>query len=195
MTLFSLTFSLFLLMDSLGNIPIFLALLKELNPHRQRIIIFRELVIALIVIVAFYFIGDVLLSFLGISQPAVSLSGGIILFIIGLKLMFPSDKNGTTLVQGEKEPFLVPLAIPLVAGPATLAAVMLYSHQPEGTFVVLGAIFIAWAASTAVLLCSIPLKKVLGARGLAACERLTGLLLIMISVQMAFNSIQSFLQP
>jgi len=191
MGLFSLSFSLFLLMDSIGNVPIFLAVLKELDPKRQRWIIFRELILALGIIIAFYFLGDVLLTFLGISQEAVLISGGIILFIIGLKLVFPTSKNGFQ-IEGGGEPFLVPLAIPLVAGPATLAAVILYSHQAEiSHFTSLGAIFIAWLASTVVLMLAIPLKKLLGTRGLSACEKLTGLLLIMISVQMVVGGLQT----
>jgi len=167
-----------------------LGILKEIDPKRQRIIIIRELILALIIIVAFYFIGDVLLSFLGISQQAVLLAGGIILFIIGLNLVFPPEHKKAVHLEAKKEPFLVPLAIPLVAGPATLAAVMLYSHQEEGDLIPLLAIFIAWSASFLILLSAIPLKRILGARGLAACERLTGLILIMIAVQMALDSFQ-----
>lgn len=193
MTLFSMAFSLFLLMDAVGNVPIFLSILKEIDPKRQRFIIFRELIIALFIILAFYFIGDVLLGFLSISQHAVLISGGIILFIIGIKLVFPNkDKSGDWQQGGE--PFLVPLAVPLVSGPAVLAAVTLYSHKQIPVWTCIGAICIAWVATMITLLCAIPLKKVLGDRGLAACERFTGLLLIMIAVQMFLNGIHPNLQ-
>jgi multiple antibiotic resistance protein len=187
MSLFSLAASLFLLMDSFGNVPIFLSILKEIEPKRQRFIIIRELVIALIVIIAFYFIGDPLLRFLQISQEAVLISGGIILFLIGVKLVFPSKEPAFHWTGGE--PFLVPLAVPLVSGPAVLAAVVLYSHKQLPVWTCLGAIFLAWVASTIVLMCAIPLQKILGEKGLAACERFTGLLLIMIAVQMFLSGI------
>jgi len=184
-----MTFSLFLLMDAIGNVPIFLAILKEIDFKRQRYIIFRELLIALFIIVSFYFIGEYLLLLLKISQQAVLISGGMILFIIALKMIFPSGEKGFKW-EGGKEPFLVPLAIPLVSGPAVLAAVMLYSHQQVTHWMALLAILLAWLATTVILVFSIHLKKLLGDRGLSACEKLTGLLLIMISVQMFLDGLK-----
>jgi len=186
--MFSLALTLFLLMDSIGNVPIYISILKEIEPKRQRYIIFRELIIALFIIISFFFIGDYLLALLNISQPAVMISGGIILFIIGLKLIFPQETKGFKM-EKNKEPFLVPLAVPLVSGPAVLAAVMLYSHQEIPLFTVMGAILISWAATTIILLCSPHLKKLLGERGLMACERFTGLILIMLAVQMFLNGL------
>ena len=191
MTLFTMAFSLFLLMDSIGNIPIYLSILKEIDPKRQRFIIMRELIIALIIIIAFYFTGDYLLNILKITRQAVLISGGIILFIIGVKLIFPNPEGGFKWTAG-KEPFLVPLAVPLVSGPAVLAAVMLYSHQNLSHLIAIGAILIAWVLTTIVLICSVPLKRLLGERGLAACESFTGLVLIMIAVQMFLNGLSSF---
>lgn len=189
MTLFSMALSLFLLMDAIGNIPIFLSVLKEIESKRQKYIIFRELIIALGIIIGFYFIGDILLDFLQITQDAVLISGGIILFIIGVKLVFPNkDQNGEWHEGGE--PFLVPLAVPLISGPAVLAAVTLYSHKQIPIWTCLGAIFLAWLATFGILLAAVPLRRFLGEKGLAACERFTGLLLIMISVQMFLNGIQ-----
>lgn len=193
MGLFSLSLSLFLLMDSIGNVPIFLSILKEIEPKRQRFIIFRELILALVIIIGFYFIGDVLLGFLGITQAAVLISGGIILFVIGIKLVFPTKEKAFDMSDGG-EPFLVPMAVPLVSGPAVLAAVVLYSHQQLPIWTCLGAILIAWGASTIILLCAIPLQSLLGNRGLAACERFTGLLLIMIAVQMFLNGLAPTIQ-
>lgn len=190
MNVFSLSLSLFLLMDAIGNVPVFLSILKELDPKRQQFIIFRELIVALVIILAFYFLGDPLLRLLNISQQAVLVSGGIILFIIGIKLVFPSHSE-TNLYKGGQEPFLVPLAVPLVSGPAVLAAVVLYSHQKIPVWICLSAIFISWTATTLILLASPLLKRLLKARGLEACERFTGLLLIMLAVQMFLNGLQS----
>lgn len=188
MSIFSIAFSLFLLMDAIGNVPIFLSVLKEIDPKRQRFIIFRELLIALFIIIVFYYLGEMLLNFLSISQQAVLISGGIILFVIGIKLVFPSPDE-TNRYKAGKEPFLVPLAVPLVAGPATLAAVVLYSHQKIPDLIALAAIAMAWAASTVILISAPFLKRVLGDRGLEACERFTGLLLILMAVQMFLNGL------
>lgn len=190
MKLFSLSFALFILMDPIGNVPIFITVLKGVDPKKQKRIIFRELFIALAAMIFFYFIGDFLLKILNISPGAVMMSGGIILFIIALKLIFPSI-NGDKKVVADKEPLIVPLAIPLVAGPAVLAAVMLYSRQGINSFIVLSAIVIAWVFSTAILLSSAFLKKVLGKRGIMACEKLMGLLLVMIAIQMFVDGLNN----
>ena len=175
-------------MDSIGNVPIFISVLKEIDPKRQQRIIFRELIIALGIIIAFYFFGSWLVTTLNISQQAVLIAGGMILFIIGHKMLFPDDVAGANWNFG-KEPFLVPLALPLVAGPAMLAAVMLYSHQGVAPIICLGAIFIAWGLSTVILLLSSTLNKLLGERGISALEKLMGLILIMLSVQMLLDGL------
>lgn len=177
-------------MDPIGNIPIFIAVLKGVDPKKQTRIIFRELIIALFVMVFFYYIGDYLLSILNISHGAVMMSGGIILFIIALKLIFPS-MNGERKVLHDKAPFIVPLAIPLVAGPAVLAAIMLYSKQGVSSVIVLSSILIAWVFTTAILLSSSFLKNVLGKRGILACEKLMGLVLIMIAIQMFVDGLNN----
>lgn len=192
MDLFSMAISLFLLMDSVGNIPVFLSILKEINPKRQRFIILRELFIALVFMISFYFAGNYFLTFLGISQPAVLISGGIILLIIAIRMVFPVGKKAFVDKQ-EQEPLLVPLAVPLISGPAVLAAIVLYSHQKISPLICIGAIFIAWSLTTIILIFSPFLKKLLGNRGLDACERFTGLVLIMIAVQMFLNGIFPFI--
>ncbi len=191
LTVFSLAFSLFLLMDPLGNVPLFIALLKELKPARQRVIILREMVIALLVIILFSFIGDLLLDLLKVQYYTIMISGGIILFLIAIRMVFPQpkEKNGTDY---GKEPLVVPLAIPLVAGPAVLAAVILYSHKYEALTSVLG-IVIAWIFSTLILLSATSLKRVLGPRGILACERLMGLLLTLIAVQLFMEGMTAYL--
>ncbi len=188
MNIFQIAVPLFLLMDAIGNVPIFLSVLKEIDPRRQRIIIFRELMIALGIIIAFYFIGDYLLTFLKISHHAVLLSGGVILFVIGIKLVFPKHEEHVESVEG-KEPFLVPLAVPLVSGPAVLAGVMLLSRQAISDWVCIAGIVCAWLATTVILILAPQLKKFLGERGLLACEKFTGLILIMLAIQMLLNGL------
>ena len=191
--LFVISFSLFLLMDPIGNIPIYLAVLKDVKAKRQRKIIIRELLIALAVIILFTFIGEHLLDILGVGQETILISGGIILFIIALKMIFPSGKEGAYESPGNGEPFIVPLAIPLVAGPSVLAAVMIYSHQ-ERIGLLIEAICIAWAGSMIILIGAPFLKKILGVQGIVACERLMGLLLTLMSVQMFLEGLSLYLQ-
>ena len=191
MTLYSIIFSLFILMDSVGNVPIFLSLLKEIPPKRQMIIIFRELMISLVVMIVFYFIGDLLLDALRVTQTTVKIAGGIILFLIALKMIFPaSDDDGEPHHHHAiKEPFIVPLAIPLIAGPGALATIMLYAQQNLTTFTVVSGIIIAWLLSSIILMSSAWLQKLLGERVLTALERLMGLILTLMAVQMLVEGI------
>lgn len=191
MSIFSIAFTLFLLMDSIGNIPLYLSLLKNLNGKRQRFVIFRELVIALFVIILFMFIGDWLMTFLHIDDGTIQIAGGIILFLICLKMIFPSKDDPQEKSPIGQEPLVVPLAVPFIAGPAVLAAVIIFSRQHIDHWVMIGAIFIAWAASLMILLASSYLHLLLGWRGLTAVERLMGLILILIAVQMFMNGIHT----
>jgi MarC family membrane protein len=195
MQMLSMALALFLLMDPIGNVPIFVSILKDIDPHRQRKIIIRELFIALIIIILFYFLGDVLLGFLNVTMPTILISGGIILFLIALKMIFPGKRDPDVELPPDKEPFIVPLATPLVAGPAVLAAVMLYSGQHRNDLMLpLCAIILAWAVSMLILLSSSLWKKLLGWRGLVACERLMGLILTLIAVQMFLEGIEMFMK-
>lgn len=195
MQMFSMAFALFLLMDPIGNVPIYVSVLKDIDPRRQRSIIMRELFIALVIIILFNFIGDALLGFLNVTMPTILISGGIILFLIALKMIFPGRRDPDVDISQDKEPFIVPLATPLVAGPAVLAAVMLYSGQHQNDmWLTVGAIIVAWAVSTVILLSSSLWKKLLGWRGLVACERLMGLILTLIAVQMFLEGSQEFLK-
>ncbi len=192
-SLFSISFALFLLMDPIGNIPVYISILKDIKAKRQRRIIVRELLIALFVIILFTFVGEHLLTILHVGEETILISGGIILFIIALKMIFPSGKEGAYESPDRSEPFIVPLAIPLVAGPAILAAVIIYSHR-EPLPLLIGSICIAWIASTIILLSAPFLKKILRTRGIIACERLMGLLLTLMAVQMFFEGLSFFLQ-
>ncbi len=193
MTLLSIAFSLFLLMDPVGNIPFYLSFLKGIPARRQRIIIIRELVIALGIIIIFNFIGNGLMRFLHVEQSTIQIGGGIILFLLCLKMIFPhSNSLDEHIPNTAIEPFIVPLAIPLVAGPGVLAAVMIYAKQ-SNEWIGLGAIIIAWAASLMILISSSWLKSVLGTKGILATERLMGLILTLISIQMFLSGIRAFI--
>ena len=184
---------LFLILDPLGNIPIFLSLLKPLTPARRRVVLARELLIALFVLFAFLWGGKYVLELMHLRQESVSIAGGIVLFLIGLKMIFPSAE-GMFGPAGEGEPFIVPMAIPLVAGPSGMAAVMLMgSQEPDRMGAWSLALLVAWAATAAILFSATYLYKWLGARVLAAIERLMGMVIVAISVQMFLDGIATYL--
>lgn len=184
---------LFLVMDPLGNIPLFLSLLKDIEEHRRRPIILRECLIALVILLLFLFFGQKLLAFLKLQQESVSISGGIVLFVIAIRMIFPSD-HGLLPSKLQGEPFIVPLATPLIAGPSALATlILIVRNDPSHLFVWLVALLCSWAATAIILLLAPFFYKILRQRGLAAIERLMGMLLIMISVQMLLNGIKLLL--
>ncbi len=191
MTIFSAALLLFLVMDPLGNIPLYLTALKNVPSQRRTKVIFRELLIALLVMVVFLFSGQAFLSALHISEPALTATGGVILFLIALKMIFPQGDDGTS--KNEEEPFIVPLAIPYVAGPSALATLLLIINgEPDRWPDWLMALFAAWAITGAILLMAGPLAKVLRNRGLIAIERLMGMILIAIAIQMLLDGIAEF---
>lgn len=192
--IFSAAAILFLVMDPLGNIPLFLSLLKEYSPKRRQRIILRELLIALAILLIFLFFGQNLLDFLKLQQESVSIAGGIVLFIIAIRMIFPS-RHGVMGGRLEGEPFIVPLAIPLIAGPSALATlILLVRNDPARMMDWLFALLAAWLASAIILLSAPFFYRILRKRGLAAIERLMGMLLIMISVQMLLDGIRAYLQ-
>lgn len=190
----SATILLFLIMDPIGNLPIFMSILKDLEPKRRQIIVIREMFIALLLMLAFLFVGEHILSFLNLHTETVSISGGIVLFLIAIKMIFPEQEGNNSGFSNEEEPFLVPLAIPLVAGPSVLATLLLLSHQhPNHINLLIIALIIAWGLSMLILMLSNLLSRLLGNKGISALERLMGLLLIMISTQMLLDGIRSYL--
>lgn len=184
---------LFFVLDSLGVVPILLTLLQDIEPQRRWKIIIRELLIALAILLIFLFFGKNLLSILQLESESVSIAGGIILFIIGIKMVFPS-RHGSMGPNLEGEPLVVPLAIPLIAGPSALATLILFvNSDPNAMIDWLVVLLIAWGLTAIVLLSAPILYKILRKRGLAAVERLMGMILIMISVQMLVTGIKSVL--
>ena len=193
MTMLSAALLLFLILDPLGNIPVFLGLLKPLPAHRRRIVLARELLIALAVLFVFLWIGRYVLEAMHLRQESVSIAGGIVLFLIGLKMIFPSPEGMFGDLPGG-EPFIVPMAIPMVAGPSGMAAVMLFGTQePDRMLDWTLALVIAWLGTAAILFSATYLYKVLGMRALTAIERLMGMLLVAISVQMLMDGVSAYL--
>ncbi len=193
MTLWSAAIMLFLVMDPLGNIPIFISVLSDVDEKRRRRILIRELIIALFIMLCFLFFGNRLMNAMSISSPALSIAGGIILFIIAIRMIFPIRHRALMGDNPNSEPFIVPLAIPLVAGPSTIATIMLMSsNEPNRLLDWLVVILITWLVSAVILLFSDILSKVFRKRGLAAMERLMGMILTTIAVEMFLKGLATF---
>jgi multiple antibiotic resistance protein len=170
LTLFiSTVFTLTLVMDPLGNIPLFMSALKNVSEERRRAVIARELFIALGIMVFFLLFGKYFVSALALDLTAMSVAGGIVLFLIAMQMIFPTHHSA--FAEGpEGEPFIVPLAIPLIAGPSTLTTVLLFSLQDPGRIGMwAGVVGVAWLINAAILAgLSGWLSRLLGARGLLA---------------------------
>lgn len=193
MTFFSAAITLLLIMDPFGNTLAFLALLKDFSRRRRRIIIFREMVIALAILVIFLFFGKYILAGMNISEPALEIAGGVILFIIAIRMIFPVSTN-----QGDsppEEPIIVPLAVPLIAGPSSMAMIILFSTaNPEKLGILLLALLASWALSLVVLQFADLFNRLIGSRGLNALARLMGMILTTMAVQMFLDGIAKYSQ-
>lgn len=193
MTLFSAAILLFLVMDPFGNIPFFISALKDVAPHRHIRIIIRELCIALCILIIFLFLGRHILQILHISEPALSVAGGIVLFLIAIRMIFPNPGVSTVEIIGE--PFIVPLAIPYVSGPSAMATVILImSQEPHRWPEWMAAVILAWFITALFLVYSVKLARFLGKRGLIAMERLMGMVLVAIAIQMLMTGISKFIK-
>jgi multiple antibiotic resistance protein len=183
---FTILTSLFFVLNETGQIPLFLALLSKFDQKRQYRIIIREFSIALVILLLFTFCGDEILTILGISRPIIGIAGGILLLIISLGMIFPKS-NGSTTEQLTQEPLIIPLAMPLITGPGAITTVMLYAHETGSSLLVASAAFAAWLPSLLIVLAGSLIKKILGEKGLLAVERLGGMLLCLIGVQMLMS--------
>lgn len=193
MTVGSSIVLLLLVMDPIGNIPFFLSALAKVDPSRQTKVAARELLIAYGVMVVFLFAGKSMMQLLQISESALTIAGGVVLFLIALRMVFPShDKSMQEDFDGE--PFIVPLAIPYVAGPSVLATQLLFmSREPERWPEWWLALTVAWLITAVLVLLAGKLRKYLGQRGLVALERLMGMILVAIAVQMLLSGIDKHL--
>jgi multiple antibiotic resistance protein len=192
MDLVSAVVTLFLIMDPLGNVPLFLSVLRAVPPERRRFVLAREIGLAYLVLLVFLFAGSPVTHYLHLQPETISIAGGIVLFLIALRMIFPGDGLIGEPIEGE--PFLVPLAIPLLAGPSTLAALLLLEGTTSSTGALLAAVTIAWAISGAILLASTFFYRILRERGLIAMERLMGMVLVMVAVQMFIDGVNVLLQ-
>lgn len=191
---FSAFVTLLLVLDPLGNVPFTMALLRQVEPRRKSRVILRECAVALVVLFLFLGFGTRLLQVLGLSQGSLGIAGGIVLFLIALRMLFePTEKTFGGLPQGE--PFVVPLAVPFLAGPSALASVILLgTSQTLNVWAAMLALLLAMMVTAAVLLAGQRLVKLVGERGIEALQRLMGLLLTAIAVEMFLRGVVEFMK-
>ena len=187
--------SLFFMLDPIGNVPVLTGFVKDFTPVRKRFIMIRESLFALVLMLLFLFFGKHILGAIGVEQQALSMTGGVVLFLIGLRMSMPKEGEPSTAYSPENEPFIVPIAVPFIAGPGVLAMLMLLTAKGAlpiwGNFI---AVLTAWAGSTIVLVIGQSLMKHLGNKGMDACQRLMGLVLTAMAVQMFMNGFREFMR-
>ncbi len=188
----SVAFSLFLILNSVGVVPMVMDLLKGYNLKKQRIMILKDMGAVLLLLLIFAFVGGKFFDWLHISNSNIRMAGGLILLLIAIKLIFPSIKK-YDVESPTDAPFIVPIATPLIAGPSALAAVMVYARQENNFLVMLGGILLAWFATTLVLFFAPLLKQIIGDKSIIAFQRLMGLVLTLIAVQMFLQGVTEFI--
>ena len=186
---------LILVTDPFGNIPIFVSALSHVSPERRWIVVVRECAIAFFLLLIFMFFGKVFLDALHLSEVSLRIGGGVILFLIALRMVFPQPGGVFGEVEGDSEPFIVPLAIPALAGPSSLATVLLFSSDTNVHVSVhiaaLVAVALVWLV---VLLSAERMQRALGARAMTAVERLMGLILTAMAVEMLLAGIRDYIK-
>ena len=190
MDLVSLAFIFFIVADPIGNIPVIAALLKDFPLKKQRKIMVRESILALGFAIGFQFLGEPFLKMFHIADYNVSIAGGVLLFVIGIHMIFPKEVEEEK--KPPKEPFFVPIAVPLVSGGALLSSILLYSSLIGNPWMITGALLLAWCGVAPILIAAPYLKKILKESGLQALEQLMGMILIFISIQLLVDGLSLF---
>jgi len=183
-----------LVIDPFGNVPLVNAMLADVAPARRRLVILRECTIAFVILALFMVFGHKLLELMHLSETSLSIAGGVILFMIAIRMVF-AHPEGAFGPQARGEPLIVPLAIPLIAGPSALATVMLLaSREPAKLGMWALSLTATMVIATVVLLTGDKLQRWMGARAMQAVERLMGLILTAIAVEMLLTGIKEFVQ-
>jgi multiple antibiotic resistance protein len=185
---------LFFILDPFGNIPLLLSILKNIEVQHRRKVIIRETLIGLAILLVFLFFGKEFLHVFHLETHSISLAGAIIFFIISLKMIFPNPNSELFSSTPGEEPLIVPIAMPMIAGPAAIATILVLGEtNPGNTWELFLALFLAWGFSSLVLIFSPSLYKILKTKGLKALEKLMGMLLLIMAVQMFIDSMRSLL--
>jgi len=190
-TLTQIALTLFLITNPIGNSPAILALVSGFDFASQKRIILREAFIALLIAIFFQYGGEVFLGFLQIQNYAVSLAGGILLFLVSLNMIFSLGRTEEH-ASLKQEPFIVPIATPILSGSGLLSMIMIFSKEEANPIKITGAILIAWIGVFFFLAIAPYLQRFLGKKGLGALEQLMGLLLMMMSINMIVSGAEKF---
>ncbi len=191
-SIFTIALTLFFVIDAFGNIPLFLTFLKRVDKKRMCFVAARELFFALIIMILFHYVGQALLNLLDIQTNTVRIAGGTILFLIAIRLIF-SHEEDRSKGWGSGAPFIVPLATPIIAGPSVLAVIMIYAQQEPSDLIVLSAIFFAWLVSSVIYFFAMPIHRLIGDTVLLACQRLMGLIVALIAVEMFLQGMKDLI--
>ena len=190
-TFVSATILLVLITDPVGNIPIFANALKHVPAQRRPRVILREISIAFFLLLTFMFVGEGFLRVMNLSELALQIGGGVILFLIALRMVFPPPIVAETELL--IEPLIVPLAVPSIAGPSALATVLLLvSQQPEKRIEWVGALCLTMLICATVLMSAERIQRLIGTRVVTAIERLMGLVLVSVAIEMLLRGIRTF---
>ena len=190
-TFASATILLILITDPVGNIPIFANALKHVAPERRARLILREILIAFFLLLTFMFVGEGFLKVMNLSELSLQIGGGVILFLIALRMVFPPP--ATLEPEIFEEPLIVPLAVPAIAGPSALATVLLLvSQQPERRLDWIAALCVTMLISAVVLVSAERIQRLIGSRLLVAVERLMGLVLVSVAIEMMLRGAKTF---
>ena len=190
-TFISATILLILITDPVGNIPIFANALKHVAPERRALVILREVFIAFVLLLTFMFVGEGFLRVMNLSDLSLQIGGGVILFLIALRMVFPP----AAVLEAEiwEEPLIVPLAVPAIAGPSALATVLLLvSQQPERRLEWIAALCVTMLISAVVLVSAERIQRLIGSRLVVAVERLMGLVLVSVAIEMMLRGAKTF---
>jgi len=190
-TFASATILLVLITDPVGNIPVFANALKHVAPERRAQVILREILIAFFLLLTFMFVGEGFLKVMNLSELSLQIGGGVILFLIALRMVFPPP--ATLEPEIFEEPLIVPLAVPAIAGPSALATVLLLvSQQPERRLDWIAALCVTMLISAVVLVSAERMQRLIGTRLVVAVERLMGLVLVSVAIEMMLRGAKTF---
>ncbi len=182
---------LFLVLDPLGNTGIIATLIGSFSKTRQGVILRREIFFALIILMVVFFSGTYLLEALNISHAAITITGGVVFLLFSISLLFPGS-SVVNLKNLEEEPFLVPIATPLVVGPSSIATVILLAHDKDLWFISLSAVLLAWFVTGLIIMIGPYLLSKVGKTGMHVAERMIGMICALIAVKMLLKGLKLF---
>ncbi|PSL20752.1 MarC family protein [Shimia abyssi] len=194
-------FTLFVIIDPIGLMPMFVALTQGVPAQTRRAIAIRSCVISFGILALFAFLGEAVLGFIGISMPAFRIAGGALLFLTALDMLFErrtkrrEDRAEEAEDDDHPDPSVFPIAIPLIAGPGSIATVILLAGQHPGvqtTFLVLGVALAVLVVCLVLFLMAGLFERALGRTGIVVVTRLLGMLLAALAVQFILEGLRDF---